>query len=114
MDCNYFLLFFREDSSFIIASRNFVKFDDDKQTWTSKEWLDSKEEVNLRYHCSQWSSDGVVVQVACQHNDLEASLKKARELRYEYNVTMADILIYFNRYKVPGRRNIIPSVSTCI
>ena len=113
MDSNYFLLFFRSDSSFIIASRDFIRFQENTFSWTSKDWLLQKEkEWNVKYESDSWSALGVIIQVANEKGDLDDTLIKAKELRFTLHVSVSDMLGYFSRYKFPHVRNIVPSVSS--
>ena len=93
MDSNYFLLFFRSDSSFITASRDFLRFPENTSTWTSKSWLLQKEkEWNVKYESGSWTALGVIIQVANEEDDLDDTLKKAKELRFTLNVSVSDML----------------------
>jgi len=107
-NCQWFLLYFRMDSSFLIIERNFIKFPiDDMVGWNTEAWLSSSHQMyEVTAETEDGNYDGVVVQIAAQAADLYETMAKAKVFRYEKKLQITKLLGYFSRVKMGRQRNI--------
>ncbi|PAA72804.1 hypothetical protein BOX15_Mlig012075g11, partial [Macrostomum lignano] len=105
-----FMLFFRTFNQFRVIAGDFI--DLPHRNWTEEDWMDTGyAEVAVDLQDENGSSTGIVVQVATSITDLNETFKKAKDLRYKKNFSLAKILTFFRRFKsgrdhVPPMRNL--------
>lgn len=104
---NFFLLFFRLDSSFIISSKDFVKLEPRFKQFTANQWNAYGDECLVDCEVEDGVFKGVVIQVAEDRDSLLSSLEKARDLRWKKKMSVSNLLCFFKRFKC-GRDRLPP------